>query len=90
LVVEDGGKQEATGTLDRLAERGQEALKRISAEVDRNPRMHDAKERIEKVGRITLHQLNIALEDEVAELRKQIARLDKRIAKLEKEAGAKS
>jgi ubiquinone biosynthesis protein UbiJ len=88
--MDDVKKQEATGTLDRLAERGQGALKRISAEVDKNPRMHEAKERIEKVGRITLHQLNIAPEDEVAELRKEVARLEKRLAKLEKEVGARS
>jgi ubiquinone biosynthesis protein UbiJ len=87
--MEGTSKQETTGTLDRLAERGQDALKRISAEVDKNPRMHEAKERIEKVGRITLRQLNIALEDEVAELRKEVARLEKRLAKLEKEVGAK-
>jgi ubiquinone biosynthesis protein UbiJ len=89
--MEGTQKQEtASGTLDRLAERGQDALKRISAEVDKNPRMHEAKERIEKVGRSTLHQLNIALEDEVADLRKQVDRLEKRLAKLEKDAGAKS
>jgi ubiquinone biosynthesis protein UbiJ len=88
--VEESKKQDATGTLDRLTERGQDVLKRISAEVDKNPRMHEAKERIEKVGRITLHQLNIALEDEVKELREQVARLEKRLAKLEKDVGAKS
>ena len=88
--MDDGKKQEAAGTLDRLAERGQDALKRISAEVDKNPRMHEAKERIERVGRLTLQQLNIALEDEVEKLRKEVARLEKRLAKLEKEVGAKS
>jgi ubiquinone biosynthesis protein UbiJ len=86
--VEDGKKQ--AGTLDRIAERGQEALKRISAEVDRNPRMHEAKERIEKVGRVTLQTLNIALEDEVEKLRKEIARLEKRVAKLERDAASRS
>jgi hypothetical protein len=88
--VEDVDKQEAAGPLDRLAERGRKELKRISAEVDRNPRMHEAKERIEKVGRVTLQTLNIALEDEVEKLRKDIARLEKRLAKLEKDVSAKS
>ena len=73
-------------TLDRLAVRGQEALKRLSEEMDKNPRMHEAKDRADKVGRSVLHQLNIALADEVEELRQQVAKLEKRLAKVEREA----
>jgi hypothetical protein len=76
-------------TLDRLAVRGQDAIKRLSAEMDKNPRMHEAKDRADKFGRSLLHQLNIALEDEVEELRQHVAKLEKRLAKVEKEAAAR-
>jgi len=80
-------KKEAQGgkTLGRLAERGEEALKRLSEELEKNPRTHDAKDRLIKLQRTTLHQLNVALADEVEALRKDVERLEKRLAKVEKE-----
>lgn len=80
---EQGGK-----TLGRLAERGEEALKRLSEELEKNPRTHDAKDRLIKLQRTTLRQLNVALADEVEALRTDVERLEKRLAKVEKEVGA--
>jgi polyhydroxyalkanoate synthesis regulator phasin len=74
-----------TSTLGKLAERGEETLKRLSEELDKNPRMHDAKDRLDKLGRSVLHQLNVALADEVKELKREVGRLERRLAKLEKE-----
>jgi ubiquinone biosynthesis protein UbiJ len=51
--------------------------------------MHDAKDRLDKLGRTMLQQLNVAFADEVAELKKEVARLEKRVAKLEKAATPK-
>jgi hypothetical protein len=74
-------------TLTRLAERGEEALKRLADELDRNARVHDALERLERVEKSVLNRLNIASLDEVEELRKQVAKLEKRLAKAESGAG---
>ena len=76
----------ATGsTIGRLAGRGEEALKRLSDELDKNPRTHEAKDRLVKLQRSTLPKLNIAVADEVEELKKEVARLERRVAKVEKE-----
>ena len=72
-------------TIGRLAERGEDALRRLSGELEKNPRAHEAKDRLVKLQRSTLPKLNIALADEVAELKKEVARLEKRLAKVEKE-----
>jgi ubiquinone biosynthesis protein UbiJ len=82
-------KETDASTIARLAERGEETLKRLSEELDKNPRMHDAKDRVEKLGRSLMHQLNVAVADEVEELKKEIARLEKRLAKVEKEVAAR-
>ena len=78
----------AGGTLERLAGRGEEALKRLSDELEKNPRAHEAKDRLVKLQRSALPKLNIALADEVEELKKEVARLEKRLAKVEKEVAA--
>lgn len=75
-----------TGVLERLAARGEETLKRLSEEIDKSPRMHDAKDRVDKLGRTVLHGMNLALADELEELKKEVVRLEKRLAKVEKEA----
>ena len=78
------------GVLGRLAGRGEEALRRLYDELDRNARTHEALERLleargrlDKVQRSVLHQLNLAPADEVEKLRKEIARLERRLAKVE-------
>jgi ubiquinone biosynthesis protein UbiJ len=75
-----------TRTFGRLAEKGEEALRILSGELEKNPRTQQAKDRLGKLQRSTMQQLNIALADEVAELKKEIASLEKRLAKLEKAA----
>jgi ubiquinone biosynthesis protein UbiJ len=84
--TEPGQGEPEGSTLGRLAEKGEEALRRLSGELDKNPRAHEAKDRLSKLQRSTLQQLNIALADEVVELKEEVARLEKRLAKLEKAA----
>jgi len=86
---EETAETESASTLGKLAGRGEETIKRLSEEIDKNPRMHDAKDRLDKLGRTMLQQLNVAFADEVAELKKEVTRLEKRVAKLEKTAAAK-
>ena len=86
---EETAETESPSTLGKLAGRGEETIKRLSEEIDKNPRMHDAKDRLDKLGRTMLQQLNVAFADEVAELRTEVTRLEKRVAKLEKTAAAK-
>jgi ubiquinone biosynthesis protein UbiJ len=74
-----------SSTLGKLAGRGEDALKRLSDELEKNPRAHEAKDRLVKLQRSTLPKLNIAVADEVEELKKEVARLEKRLAKVEKE-----
>ena len=80
----------AASTLERLTGRGEEALKRLSGELDKNPRAQDAKDRLAKFQRSTLPKLNIAVADELEELKKEVGRLEKRLAKLEKELASAS
>ena len=72
----------------RLAGRGEEALRRLSSEIDKNARAQDAKDRLAKLQRTTMQQLGIAPAEEVQELKKEVASLEKRLAKLEKHAAA--
>jgi ubiquinone biosynthesis protein UbiJ len=87
--TQPAGKAEPSA-LGKLAERGEETMRRLSQEIDKNPRMHDARDRFDKFGRSVLKQLNVALMDEVEELKKEVARLEKRLAKLEKEVAARA
>jgi hypothetical protein len=86
-------------TLTKLAERGEEAFKRLSEEIEKNrrmadarerlgrieqnPRVADARERLVQIENSVLNRFNIASLDETEELRKQVAELEERLAKLE-------
>jgi hypothetical protein len=81
------------GALEKLASRGEGALKRLYDELDRNERTHDAlhrvvetRGRIEKVSAKVLRQLGIASSDEVEQLAKEVHRLERRLARVEKDA----
>jgi polyhydroxyalkanoate synthesis regulator phasin len=76
--------------VNRLAERGEEAVTRLVDELSKNPRVTDAiaramdaKGRIDQSARGALTQVGLAAADELKELRKQIERLERRLAKLE-------
>jgi len=76
-------------TLTRLAERGEEAIKRLTEELDKNARVHDARGRLERIEKSVLNRLNIASLDEVEELRKEVAKLERRLTRAEAAAGRK-
>ncbi len=82
-------KKEAAdqGVLERLAVRGDEAIRRLRDEAhaaDALQRLSEARDRAGKVQRGVLHQLNVAPLDEVESLRADLDRVEKRLAKLEK------
>lgn len=80
-------QDEAKGVIERLAGRGEEALRRLASELDKNPRLHGAIGRLERIEKSVLNRLNIASLDEVAELREQVARLEQRLAEAEAARG---
>jgi ubiquinone biosynthesis protein UbiJ len=84
--TEPGEGESGGSTLGRLAGKGEEALRVLTEELEKNRRAQQAKDRLAKLQRSTMQQLNIALADEVVELKKEIASLEKRLAKLEKGA----
>ncbi len=84
--TEPAAGESGGSTLGRLAGKGEEALRLLTEEIEKNQRAQQAKDRFSKFQRSTMQQLNIALADEVAELKKEIASLEKRLAKLEKGA----
>jgi polyhydroxyalkanoate synthesis regulator phasin len=78
------------GMVNRLAERGEEAVTRLIDDLSKNPRVTDAvgramsaKGKIDQSARSALAQAGVAAADELKELRKQIERLEHRLAKLE-------
>jgi polyhydroxyalkanoate synthesis regulator phasin len=78
------------GMVNRLAERGEEAVTRLIDDLSKNPRVTDAvgramsaKGKIDQSARSALAQAGVAAADELKELRKQIERLERRLAKLE-------
>jgi polyhydroxyalkanoate synthesis regulator phasin len=83
-------KPDDGGMVNRLAERGEEAVNRLVEELGKNPRVTDALDRamsakgkIDQSARGALTQIGLAAADELKELRKQIERLERRLAKLE-------
>jgi predicted nuclease with TOPRIM domain len=70
------------GPLERLAGRGDEMIRRMLDELDR-AKLGEAKGRLEKVERSVLERLNIAMADEIVELRDRVAELEQRLAKVE-------
>ena len=88
---QDGDK--STGSLlGTLAERSEEAVKKVYGELSDNPRMQDAKDRLGKASHTVLAQLNVASQDDVSALRDEVARLEQRLAVLEQkfESGSKT
>jgi polyhydroxyalkanoate synthesis regulator phasin len=87
-------KPDDGGMVNRLAERGEEAVNRLVEELGKNPRVTDALDRamsakgkIDQSARGALTQIGLAAADELKELRKQIERLERRLAKLEATEG---
>ena len=81
--AEQEKQAETRSVIDRVADLSEDAMRRLAAEIDRNPRLHDALDRLERIEKSVLDRLNIASLDEVAELRKEIASLEKRLTKAE-------
>ncbi|MFN8187777.1 MAG: hypothetical protein U0R69_11970 [Gaiellales bacterium] len=75
----------APGPFERLASKGDEAVRRLAAELDRNVRMPEARSRLEQVERSVLDRLNIAAADEVEELRTKLAELEQRLLRIEEQ-----
>src|SRR5688572_24971364 len=91
-------KEPEQGLVERLAERGEEAVSRLLDELNRSPRVADAldkamsaKGRVDSASRSALSQFGVAAADEIKDLRGQLERLEKRLARLEggRASGAK-
>jgi hypothetical protein len=86
-----GRKKPDEGSLvGRLAERGEEAVNRLTNELANNPMVTEAlgkalsaKGKVDAGARRTLSQIGLAAGDELKDLRKQIERLESRLARLE-------
>ena len=81
-------KKEPESLVERLADRGEEAVSRLLGEL--NPRMSDARDkamsakgRVDSASRAALAQMGVAAADEIKDLRGQLERLEKRLARLE-------
>ena len=88
-------KKEPENLVERLAERGEEAVSRLLG--DLSPRISEAydramsaKGRVDSASRTALTQLGLAAADEIKDLRGQLERLEKRLARLEGESGGKA
>lgn len=88
-------KEEPDNLVERLADRGEEAVSRLLAEL--NPRMSgaidkamSAKGRVDSASRAALTQIGLAAADEIKDLRGQLERLETRLARLEGGAGSTS
>jgi hypothetical protein len=81
-------KKEPENLVERLAERGEEAVSRVLGEL--SPRISAAfdramstKGRVDSASRSALTQLGLAAADEIKDLRGQLERLETRLARLE-------
>jgi hypothetical protein len=81
-------KKEPETLVERLAERGEEAVSRVLNEL--SPRISAAfdramstKGRVDSASRSALTQLGLAAADEIKDLRGQLERLENRLARLE-------
>jgi hypothetical protein len=82
------GKKEPGNLVERLADRGEDAVSRVLNEL--SPRISAAfdramasKGRVDTASRSALTQLGLAAADEIKDLRGQLERLEKRLARLE-------
>lgn len=73
------------GPLERLAGKGDEALRRLAAELERSARLPEARDRLEKIERSVLQRLNVAAADDLEELRARVADLEKRLLRAEEQ-----
>lgn len=71
------------GPLERLASRGDDALRRAVDELGRASRLPEARGRLEQIERSVLVRLNVAPADEVEELRAKVAELEQRLTRAE-------
>ena len=83
-------KEQETGVVGRLAERGEEAMTRLMDEVGRNQRVTEAlgralaaKGMLDSASRTALRQVGLAPADEVQELERRVQDLEARLARLE-------
>lgn len=90
-------KKEPDSLVERLAERGEEAVSRLLDELNRSPRVADAldkamsaKGRVDSASRTALSQIGLAAADEIKDLRGQLERLEKRLARLEGGGGGRT
>ena len=74
---------ESKSVKSRVTGLSEDTLRRIAAELDKNPRLHDARGTLERIEKSLLDRLNIASLDEVVQLREQISSLEERLAKAE-------
>lgn len=88
-------KKEPENLVERLAERGEEAVSRVLNEL--SPRISAAfdramstKGRVDSASRSALTQLGLAAADEIKDLRGQLERLENRLARLEGSSGGKA
>ena len=86
-------KKQPENIVERLAERGEEAVSRVLGEL--SPRISAAfdramstKGRVDSASRSALTQLGLAAADEIKDLRGQLERLEKRLARLEGGTGS--
>ena len=82
------GEKEPGNLVERLADRGEDAVSRVLNEL--SPRISAAfdramasKGRVDSASRSALTQLGLAAADEIKDLRGQLERLEKRLARLE-------
>ena len=87
------GKKEPGNLVERLADRGEDAVSRVLNEL--SPRISAAfdramasKGRVDSASRSALTQLGLAAADEIKDLRGQLERLEKRLARLEGESAS--
>jgi len=71
------------GPLERLASRGDDALRRVVDELERASRFPEARDRLGQIERSVLLRLNVAPADEVEELRAKVAELEQRLTRAE-------
>jgi HAMP domain-containing protein len=81
--TEQGTTGPGPGPLERLASRGDDALRRVAEELERASRLPEARDRLGQIERSVLVRLNVAPADEVEELRAKVAELEQRLLRAE-------
>ncbi len=88
-------RERGESLVGRLADVGEEAIRRVYDEIDRSERAHETLQRLsgtrgrlEKLSRSAMRQLGIAPLDEFELLQRRLDRLEKRVRTLEREPSA--